>query len=149
MKRNLGKILVAIILIPIVSGLIYLIWLNSIFSGNEPSDKRLKQLFESYTKSEFPKSGRIINKDYLSGINDGWETGTIKVNDTIEFEHLLNNLEQKKLMTRRLRGKYGFGFSSKLATEKTILLDSIYYTKEGFILVYIKNENIIIFEKDW
>ncbi|AUS06089.1 hypothetical protein [Pseudotamlana carrageenivorans] len=122
LKRNIGKIIPIIISIPIVAGLIYLIWLNSIFSINEPSDKRLEQLFESYTKSEFPKSGQIIDKDYLSGINDGWETGIIKVSDTIEFEHLLNSLEQKKIMNRRIRGKYGFGFSSKFASEKTTLL---------------------------
>ncbi|WP_298781813.1 hypothetical protein [uncultured Polaribacter sp.] len=149
LKRNIGKIILVIISIPIIVGLIYLIWLNLIFSVNEPSDKRLKKLFEFYTKSEFPKSGQIIDKDYLSGINDGWETGIIKISDTIEFENLLNSLEQKKIMIRRIRGKYGFGFSSKFASEKTTLLDSIYYTKQGYILGVIKNENIIIFEKDW
>ncbi|MCB4800305.1 hypothetical protein [Neotamlana laminarinivorans] len=150
-KRNIGKIIAVIVLIPIVTSLIYLIWLNSIFSVSEPSDKRLEQLFESYTKSEFPKSGKIIEKDYLTGLNDGWEVAIIKVKDTVEFKQLLDDFELTKIMTQRTRGKYGFGFSSKLAAEKTTSLDSIYYTKpkELFKLGYIKNKNIIVFEKEW
>ncbi|MCH4553554.1 hypothetical protein [Aestuariibaculum lutulentum] len=149
MRKNIKKIIVALILIPVLVGIIFLIWLNSIFGNKEPSDKRLKQLFETYTKSEFPKSGKISDKDYLSGLNDGWEAAIITVNDTTEFEHMLNSIEQKQIMTRRIRGKYGFGFSSKFASDKTILLDSIYYTNEGFILGYIKNKKIFLIEKDW
>ncbi|CAM4410672.1 hypothetical protein [Zobellia nedashkovskayae] len=130
--------------------ILVLLVLNSCIN-QKPSDSRLIKLFESLTGSEFPKSGKIIEKDNLAGLNDGWEAAIVKVKDTVEFKQLLNDFELTKNMTQKIKGKYGFGFSSKLSNEKTTSLDSIYYTKpkELFKLGYIKNRNIIVFEKEW
>jgi hypothetical protein len=119
--------------------------------NQKPSNSRLIKLFDSLTECEFPKSGKIVEKDNLPGLNDGWEVAIIKVEDVIEFEQLLNEFEENKIMNKRIRGKYGFGFSSKLANKNTTLMDSIYYTKpkELFTLGYIKSEKIIVFEKEW
>ncbi len=122
--------------------------LNSCMN-QKPSDSRIKKLFESFTKCEFPESGRIIEKSNLSGLNDGWEVAIIKVEDTIEFKQLTNNIHKNKTTNKRLLGKYGFGFSSKLANQNTNLIDSTYYKKDGFILGFIKNKNLIVFEKEW
>jgi hypothetical protein len=46
-------------------------------------------------------------------------------------------------------GEYGFGFSSKLASEQTSLLAPIYYTNQRFILTYFDKENKIVFEIEW
>ncbi|TGV00388.1 hypothetical protein [Flavivirga rizhaonensis] len=132
------------LLIPIIA---LILSLNSCMN-QKPSDSRLKKLFESFTKCEFPKSGRIIDKNNLSGLNDGWEVAIVKVEDTIEFKQLANNIYKNKETNKRLLGKYGFGFSSKLANEKASLMDSVHYKKESFILGFIKNENLIVFEKE-
>ncbi|WP_152286664.1 hypothetical protein [Flavicella marina] len=129
-----------------------LILLCSSISGclnQKPSDSKLIGIFESITKCKFPKSGGIIEKNNLTGLNDGWEAAIIKVKDTVEFEKILENINKDKIMTKRSIGKYGFGFSSKLANGKTNSLDSVYYTKELFILGIIKSENIIVIEKEW
>ena len=117
--------------------------------NQKPSNKRLEKLFKSFTECEFPKSGKIIERDNLTGINDGWEVGVIKVYDTIEFKELLIKITQNKIKSKKRVHKYGFGFSSKIANKKGNLIDSIYYQKEGYTLGTIKADGLIILEKEW
>lgn len=122
--------------------------LNSCLN-QKPNNSGLIKLFETFTQCKLPKSSKILDKDNLTGLNDGWEVAIAKVKDTIEFKQLLNKINDSKIITKRLR-KNGIGyFSSKLAVEKISLIDSIYYGKEGFVFGFVKNENLIVFEKDW
>ncbi|MCR8669195.1 hypothetical protein NO995_16025 [Aestuariibaculum sp. M13] len=149
-KINHKKIIISAILITSSIGLFFVFWLNSVFSVKESDNKRIKQLFEFYTQTDFPKSGVIINKDsFIQVLSDGWETSIIKVNNITEFEKIINKLEDNKSLIKAKVGESGFGFSSKITYNKTKLLDSTYYKQKGFILGYIKHDNIIILEKYW
>ncbi len=126
-----------------------LYFLHSLFSVKEPDNKRFVALFEEYTQAKFPKSGVIVKKDYLYGLNDGWEAAIIKVDDSVEFQFLKKEIRLKKNLSSQKRkhgiGYFGSGIQKGFGQGDTIFINS----ERGFKLEFIENKYIVVIEKSW
>lgn len=148
LKTNKRFYIVALLtVIIVIVGVFYI--LNNLFSLKELDDNRCVFLFEEYTKSEFPKSGIILKKSFLSGVNDGWEAVVVKVNDSLEFYSLKEEIAHKKFISPQLK-KAGIGYFNSEIYEEFDGADTIMHNFEGrFKLEFIDDGQIIIFEKIW
>lgn len=144
-----NKWLIAVLVIVFSLLFCYIIWLNSLFSCAEIDNKRCVSLYEKYTQTKFPKSGTIIKKDNLCGLYDGWEAAAIEVSDKNEFQVLKREVKNKPFISSKLKkdkvGYFGSGIQRGFNATDTIVNN---YEKR-FVLEFISDKQIIIFEKTW
>ena len=142
-------IILVVLLLVLVSFLSYLFYLNHLFSDKEPSDDAYIKLFNTYTQAEFPKSGILIKKDYVSGLNDGWHAAVIEVKDSTEYFTLKKEILQKDFIysgkKKPKSGYFGSGIQKGFRLSDSIASNP----RNLFVLEFLNNEKIIIFEKNW
>lgn len=151
MKRSINlKPLIVIILLLVVSFLIgFCIYLNSLFSVEKPKDERFIYLFEEFTKTKFPESGKVINSIYDYGINDGVEAAIIEIEDSIEYKILKHNIYENKLLKKYIQEPGTGYFGSGIINQEMVIDTIIQNENEYFVLAFTKDDNKIVFEKTW
>ncbi len=146
-KNNLYKTAVWVISLVVLCSFFF--FLNSTFQTKEPDDKRLIFVFEEYSQVKFPKSGKVLNKNFTNGINDGLEAAIIYVDNVEEFLSIKNKIKSQKEFVPKIK-KAGTGyFNSEILDEKNVI-DTIFNNfRESFLMVFINKEKKIVFEKRW
>ena len=127
----------------------YFLWLNSIFSCEKIDDDRCIYIYEKYTQTNFSKSGIVLKKDNLCGLNDGWEAAIIKVTNKNEFQTLKREVKNKSFISTQLKklkvGYFGSGIQKGYGVSDTIINNF----KERFTLEFVNESQIGFFEKNW
>lgn len=114
---------------------------------NNPPDSRFIYLFENYTKTEFPEAAFIKEKKIFTALNDGWESAVIKVNDSIVFLQLKQDLRKKKFLRFICKDPKKSYFNSDIFLKQGEFDSIVKNDKERFTLVFVDDEKKIIFEK--
>jgi len=131
---------------------IYFLYLNNLsnlFVNEEPNNRDYIIFFEHGTKTKFPKSGRIVKKEYFGEVlTDGWQTAIINVDDRNEFKFLKEDIINGGYLKIRKKDSKATTFILSLGAKVT--LDSVFYNKKNeFKLVFDNETKQILFEKRW
>jgi len=147
-KRGL-TITISVLIIIVAIPMVYLFGLISIFSCDKIDDRSCIRLFETYTQNNFPKSGVILKKNNLCGLNDGWEAAVVKVTNKEEFQVLKCSVKKKPFLSAQQKKQkviyFGSGIQKGYLSSDTIIKNY----KEHFVLEFVNESQIMFFEKSW
>lgn len=143
------KVLIAIFSLAAIVFLSFLIFLHTTFSVDTPDDERFIYLFEEFTQTEFPKSGKVKEKHYEYGLNDGIEAAIFEIGSESDFDRLKHEVYHKDFLSKySLKPGRGY-FHSSLINRRMVIDTVISNDNERFILAFAKDKNLMIIEKSY